>query len=98
MRDARVERTPCFIRVRNATNSEERLCDSESRVPWSMQCPPGKRRDKRAGRVGKHLRGGTVTCHSMIVSILEFSLAWLAGSCGTGAEEVESYEDYAGRA
>jgi hypothetical protein len=96
MRDASVEWTPCLIRVPNATNAKEGLCDFDSRVPWGMQCPPGKSREKRAGRVGEHLRGAAVARHGMIVSILKLGLAWLACACSTGAEEVESDEDYAG--
>ena len=96
MRDTRVEWTPCFICVANATNAKEGLRDFYSRVPWSMQCPPGKSRDKRAGRVGEHLRGAAVARHGTIVSILKLGLAWLARACSTGAEEVESDEDYAG--
>lgn len=96
MRDARVEWTPRFIRVPNTTNAKEGLCDFDSRVPWGMQCSPGKSRDKRAGRVGEHLRGGAVARHDMIVSILKLGLARLARACSTGAEEVESDEDYAG--
>jgi hypothetical protein len=61
-----------------------------------MQCTPGKSRDKRAGRVGEHLRGGAVARQGVIVSILKLGLAWLARTCSTGAEEVESDEDYAG--
>jgi hypothetical protein len=96
MRDARVEWTPYFIRIPNATNAKGGLCDFDSRVPWGMQRPPGKSRDKRAGRVGEHLRCGSVACQGMIVSILKLGFTWLARACSTGAEEVESDENYAG--
>ena len=95
MRDARVEWTPYFVRVRNATNVKKGLCDSDSRVAWGMQCPPNKSRDKRAGGVGEHLRCAAVARQGVIVSILELGLAWLACACGAGAEEVEGDEDYA---
>jgi hypothetical protein len=95
MRDARVEWTPYFIRVPNATNAKEGLCYFDSRVPWGMQCPPDKSCDKRAGGVGEHLRGGAVARQGEIVSILKLGLAWLACACSAGAEEVEGDEDYA---
>ena len=96
MRDASVEWTPSFVRVRKAPNAKEGFCDFDSGVPRRMQCPPGKSCDKCAGRVREDLRSGAVARQGVIVSILKFSLAWLARACGTGAEEVESDENYAG--
>lgn len=60
-----------------------------------MQCPPGKSRDKRTGRVREHLRGSAVAGEGVIVPVFERGLAWLSGARSTRAKEVECDEDYA---
>jgi hypothetical protein len=95
--NARVERTPCLVRVRHATHAKERLHDVDAREPWGVQRSPRKGRDERAGRVGKYLRGGAVSREGVVVAVFERGFAWLTGARGTRAEEVEGGEDYAWR-
>jgi len=60
-----------------------------------VQRPPREGCDQCAGRVGKHLRGGAVARHGVIMAVLESGLAWQAGARCARAKEVEGDEDYA---